>query len=145
MITLNGHPRVVLHKCGENMSISSGSLSMIEILLFSSFTYSRQHLGGRRLSHIERVAAQGEYPLAPILSAFFIKLMGVIAIVGDYLSGWGGSTMCWSPQNRVLVSFWDFNRAITSRTGNTIIALLHGAVKGGQVLSHYPLKTVLFQ
>jgi hypothetical protein len=35
----------------------------------------------------------------------------MIIAIGGCPSGGGGSTMCWSPQERLLVSLKDFNRA----------------------------------
>jgi hypothetical protein len=50
-------------------------------------------------------AAQGDHPLAPFfIRRIIFNLLGVLSQYGGCLGGGGGSTMCWSPQERLLVS-----------------------------------------
>ncbi|MCX6684559.1 MAG: hypothetical protein NTZ37_07525 [Methanoregula sp.] len=84
-------------------------------LLKSSFSCNSLILCGSQdgdpLSPPEGEAAQGEHPLAPSFVKVFHQPSDDYRNIGGCPSGGGGSTMCWSSQERLLVSLQDFNRA----------------------------------
>jgi hypothetical protein len=54
---------------------------------------------------------KGSIPLPPLLPGFFINLLMIIAILGDARAAGAEARCAKNPQERLLVSLQDFNRA----------------------------------